>query len=158
MRKFLFIPILILIFSFTSYKEFDTYCNSRFDFCIEYPNVFKSQISPTNGDGLIFISPDKNAEIRAFGRLAVEDLDKLGQEFEIASTDIKFTYRKIAKNWFIFSGINKQGKMVYQKTIKKKITYMGQAGTYVFQSLMITYPVVQKKFYESYCTKISKSL
>ena len=158
MRNFLIIPILILIFSFKSSNTFDTYCNTRFDFCIEYPHLFKRQPAPTNGDGLIFLSPDKNTEIRAFGRLAVEDLGRLDQEFQISTEDLKLVYKKITKNYFIFSGFTKQGKIAYGKTIRKKIVYMGQTGTYVFQSLMITYPNLQNKLYEPYCRKISTSL
>ena len=158
MRNFLIIPILILIFSFKSSNTFDTYCNTRFDFCIEYPHLFKRQPAPTNGDGLIFLSPDKNTEIHAFGKLAVGNLYKLDQEFQMSTEDLNVVYKKITNNSFIFSGINKQGKIVYRKTIKKKIDYVGLPGTYVFQSLMITYPDSQKKLYESYCKKISTSL
>lgn len=156
MGGFLYLSILISLSSFNSDTTFAKYCNARFNFCIEYPNSFERQSEPENGDGLIFLSRDKSTEIPAFGSLAVEDFDKLDQEYSIAVSDLRVTYKVITKDWFIFSGIDKKGKIVYRKTRKKKIDYMGQGATYVFQTLMITYPQSQNQLYKPYCIKISK--
>jgi hypothetical protein len=76
----------------------------------------------------------------------------------MASGDIQLTYKKITKDWFVFSGVDKAGKIVYRKTVKKKINYMGDEGVAVFQTLMITYPASQNKLYAPYCSVIAKSL
>lgn len=152
-----YLSILILFSSFNSDTTFAKYCNARFDFCVEYPNSFERQSEPENNDGLIFLSRDRSSEIRAFGSLAVEDFDKLVQEYRIAVSNLRVTYKVITKEWFIFSGIDKNGKIVYRKTRKKKINYMGQGATYVFQTLMITYPQSQKRVYHPYCIKISEA-
>lgn len=149
---------LTLILHITSYSQSAQYCNARFDFCIPYPGAFQKQPEPENQDGLIFLSADKHTEIRAFGRLAIEDLNELSQEFAIASSEIKVTYHKMEKNWFIFSGIDKDGKIVYRKTVKKTINYMGQGKQEVFQTLMITYPATEQSTYGPYCKQIAKSL
>ena len=45
-----------------------------------------------NNDGSIFTSKDGKTEIWAYGRLAIEELDKLEQEFGFATDKIKITY------------------------------------------------------------------
>lgn len=74
---------------------------------------------------MVFLSADKKAEIRAFGRLAIEDFDRLDQEFESATGQLKLIYKHITKDWFVVSGINEKGNIVYCKTRKKIIDYMG---------------------------------
>jgi hypothetical protein len=149
---------LLLICGFNTKEDYDLYCNERFDFCIKYPKTFRLQETSENGDGAFFVSKDKRAEIWAYGRLAVEELDRLDQEFDVAASDIKLTYKLIKNTSFIFSGIDKDGEIVYQKTVRKTIDFYGDPGTYVFQTLRIKYPPGQKQVYDSYCTKISKSL
>jgi hypothetical protein len=153
--------LAILFVSLTSYsngKKYDKYCNARFSFCIEYPRHFKSEPPPENGDGLTFISPDKQAKVLAFGSLAVEGFDQIEQKFKISTEDISLTYKVKHKDWFVFSGKTKDNKVVYRKTRKIKINYFGQPGTFVFQTLMIEYPFAQATIYESYCLTISESL
>lgn len=156
--KFLIIAFYLIILYPKGETEYYSYCNARFSFCIEYPSTFIRLPPPENGDGLIFQSVDKKTEIRAFGSLAVEDFDKLSQEYALATSDIKVTYKKNSKNWFIIAGITDQGKVLYRKTCKRKVDYMGQPSTSVFQTLMIEYPKSQEEFYKNYCEKIVESL
>jgi len=158
MPKFIALAFLVMVLGFRGPVSKKTYCNERFDFCIEYPDSFKARPAPENGDGQIFLSADQKTEIRAFGRLAIEDLDQIKQEYGFGSKGLKLTYKKITKNLFIISGHNQKGEIVYRKTIKKQIEYRGTPGIEVFQTLMITYPVSEKGKYESYCRYISTSL
>jgi len=100
----------------------------------------------------------KKDGVRIFGRLAIEGLDQLKQEYGFAGGGLKITYKKITRDHFIISGLNKKGDIVYRKTVKKKITYQGQPGTEVFQTLMITYTGADRTKYENYCRYISGSL
>jgi len=156
--KIFILPFLIVLINFINEDGLVTYCNSRFSFCIKYPKSFVKQPSPENGDGLIFLSKDKETEILAFGSLVIEGLDPLEQEYKLSTNDINLTYKFITKKYFIISGTTKAGKIVYRKTCKRKINYMGEPGTYVFQTLMITYPTSQINIYETFCSYISKSL
>jgi hypothetical protein len=158
MRKFLMILLSVLCCNVSCAQPSKKYCNTRFDFCINCPASFISQPTPRNDDGLIFLSQDNNAEIRTFGSLAIGDFDKLQKEFTMASGDIQLTYKKFTKDWFVFSGVDKAGKIVFRKTVKKKINYMSDEGVAVFQTLMITYPASQNKLYAPYCSVIAKSL
>ena len=161
-QKYIFIIFSLFVFicfAFKTDKNYNKYCNARLQFCVEYPKEFKGQGEPTNGDGQIFLSEDKHSEIRAFGHIAVEDFDKIEQEYKTASNGINVTYKLIKKTWFIFSGIDKNGQIIYSKTVKKKLmNYMNNDSQEVFQTLMITYPSSQKNLYNTYCDKISKSL
>ena len=157
MLKNLFIIFFILV-SFSFKEAYKVYCNPRFNFCIKYPSDFIKQPESENRDGRIFISKDKRCEIRMFGSLAIEDFDRLDQEFTTQTIDVHLSYKMIKENWFIFSGVDSKRNIIYQKTVKKKIDYMGDKNTYVFQTLYISYPNNQAKVYESYCKLITKSL
>lgn len=158
MHKLLFMSFLMLVNNIGEDLSYKKYCNARFDFCVEYPASFVNLPPPENNDGLTFLSTDKKTKILAFGSLASEDFDRIDQEFNIAISKINLTYKKVTKDWFVFSGLGKQGEIVYRKTVKKKINYTGDRDAYVFQTLMITYPASQKNIYQTYCRKISKSL
>ena len=135
------------------------YCNDRFSFCISYPDGFRKQLpEPENGDGARFLSKDKRAEISTFGSLATEPFDELQEELKTATEDIQVAYRVVRGNWFIISGFDKDRKVVYRKTVKKKITYFGTKDTEVFQTLEIRYPADQAKEYASYCGQVARSL
>lgn len=147
----------ITTFAVQSKEEYKEYCNSRFSFCINYPTEFSLMEESDSGDGASFKSVKNKAEISAYGRLSIEDLDKLEQEFKFATTNLKITYQVKKKSWFIFSGIDKEGKIVYQKTVKKAINFLGDENTDVFQTLRIAYPSDKKDVYGPYCKIISKS-
>lgn len=149
--------ISIISLAFAKNDEYRTYCNDRFDFCIKYPTRFHLQEKSLNGDGAFFEAIDKKAEIWAYGSLAVEGLDQLEQEFNIASGKINVTYKVKKDNWFVLSGVDDKGNFIYQKTMKKNIDYYGDKGTPVFQTLRLSYPPNQKAQYETYCAVIAKS-
>jgi hypothetical protein len=156
-NKNIFLIFFILI-SFSFKNDYLIHCNARFNFCISYPADFIKLPESENGDGRIFISKDKKTEIRMYGSLAIEDFDKLEQEFTTQTSHTHLSYKMINGDWFIFSGTDAKGNIVYQKTVKKKIDYMGEKNTYVFQTLTISYPPNQSKKYNSYCKLIAKSL
>ena len=158
MLKIIFVLVSISYsLSIQNKEEYLEYCNDSFGFCIKYPKDFLKQPESGNRDGTTFLSKDKFSKIWAYGRLAIEGLDEIKQEFDIATEGIKLTYKVIGDNWFIFSGVNSNGVIIYQKTCKKKIEYFGSTDTYAFQTLRISYPLNQKKQYESYCKLIAKS-
>lgn len=157
-KCFILLFIASVCFAFKSNDDYQTYCNGKFSFCVSYPKRFQLQEESQSGDGAFFLSPDKKAEIRTYGRLAIEDLDKLEQEFAFAAKKIKVTYQVKKKTWFIFSGVDEKGNLVYQKTVKKNIVFFGDKGTPVFQTLHLRYPASQKQQYDAYCKVIAKSL
>jgi hypothetical protein len=152
---------LILASSLLSAFTFQTeteYCNSRFSFCMQVPNGFIGQGEAENGDGQIFLSADKQTEIRAYGMLAIEDFDQIQDQFTMASKGVQVSYKVIKQDWFVLSGLDKDGKIVYRKTVKRKIAYQGdeEPNTPVFQTWQITYPKSQQNTFGAYCGLISK--
>ncbi len=142
-------------------KPMKEYCNDRFAFCVSYPEGFMGQGEAGNGDGQTFLSKDKQAEILAYGELAVEEIsENLTDVYESATRHLNVSYKVVKPDWFVISGLNKEGKIVYRKTIKKKIQYAGdeEESTFIYQTLMISYPKSQQSNYGSYCGVISKSL
>ncbi|HVI48609.1 MAG TPA: hypothetical protein VM802_27320 [Chitinophaga sp.] len=151
------ISMALLLCSFSPGDKDKEYCNGRFVFCITYPNNFKGEGESPNGDGQIFTGGD-GAEIRAFGSLAITDFDQITDVYKTAVSDIKVVYKVVKPSYFIFSGTDKSGNIVYRKTIKKNVNYLGEGATAVFQTLMITYPAASQAKYAGYCTTIAKSL
>ncbi|MDF2193477.1 hypothetical protein [Paraflavitalea sp. CAU 1676] len=149
--------LIIISTSFSRVELYKDYCNPRFDFCIKYPSTFKNTQQSENNDGATFTSKDQRAQILAYGRLVVEDLDKLEQEFGFATDKIKIHYKVMKGSWFIFSGVDTAGNIIYQKTVKKAVNYMGDPGTEVFQTVRISYPPSQQNEYKDYCGIIAKS-
>ncbi|MFY9310030.1 MAG: hypothetical protein WAQ28_13370 [Bacteroidia bacterium] len=107
--------LLILFFGFQTDNGFDTYCNKRFHFCIDYPKDFIPQGESYNQDGQIFISKDSLTEIRAYGAHVMDESETASDHFAACATGIKVSYKVIKDGWFIFSGIDKNGKIVYEK-------------------------------------------
>ncbi len=160
LRGLLIAALLLLNCGFVNQQP-PQYCNARFSFCVQYPPGFEGLGESENGDGQIFRSKDKLAEIRAYGAMVVEDLNEtVFDEFQLATRNVSVSYKVVKPDWFIVSGLDKEGDIVYQKTVRKKIAYMGeeQPATDVYQTLMITYPKSQQDKYASYCRVISKSL
>lgn len=150
--------LVVLSFAQADLKE---YCNDRFSFCIKYPNGFIGQGEAGNGDGQKFLPKDKQAEISSYGMLVLEGVnDDFNQQFKDAGEGLNVTYKVVKPEWFILSGTDKKGNIVYRKTVLKKIAYIGEekAETLVLQTLMITYPPTQQKMYGGYCGVIAKSL
>lgn len=134
------------------------YCNARFSYCVPYPASFIAQEESANGDGKVIVAKDGKAEIRAFGSLVVTEEDHLKEAFKLATSHLKLAYKVIKKDVFIISGTDKEGNVVYRKTVLKKIDYMGTGDTQVLQTLMITYPPGQQALYAPYCVEIARSL
>lgn len=152
---------LLMLFSHFQDNALTRYCNARYSFCIQYPRSFQAQGESANGDGQVFRSQDGQAEVRAYGALEVEDLrGNLMQEYALVTGDLRVSYKVVKPDWFIVSGIDKDGNISYRKTVRKKIRYMGDEtpATWVYQTLMVTYPETQQKLYDGYCHVIAKSL
>ncbi|PZP51638.1 MAG: hypothetical protein DI598_02735 [Pseudopedobacter saltans] len=140
-------------------SSYQKYCNTRFQFCIEYPSNFKAQPESANGDGCVIISNDGKSEIRTYGSLENEETNNLTQELQYAEKESKITYKIVCKNYFIISGTNKEGMIFYRKTVVAQLKdYFNSGPAKVLQTLTITYPKSQIKQYEDYCSKISKAL
>lgn len=137
--------------------KFNTYCNDRFQFCIEYPKNFTPQGESHNGDGQSFLSEDKKSTLIVSGIMSIVDVNPtIKEHFEMVTIDENITYKVLKKDFFIISGYNKNGDIFYQKTLAKnfKENNKNTLPDY-YQTLKIVYPKNQSKKYSEYCKKIS---
>lgn len=111
---------------------FDTYCNARFKFCIDYPkDTIYPQPESTNGDGRVFKNKEGDKVLTVYGRWAMNtngddmtlaqqyDSDLHGDDEPEGNNDRTITYQKLGKDYFVISGYQDK-KVFYQKTILKE--------------------------------------
>ncbi len=133
--------------------KFETYCNSRFGFCIDYPsNKLIPQGESANGDGQIFTSEDEKTRLWVYRDF--RDNASIEEEFNIQSafeSDIQtnkpnrsITYKKLGSDYYVVSGYN-DGKIFYQKTM---MTDKGLATS------LIEYPESEREYYD----KVSETI
>jgi len=153
--------ILFLSGAATAQDAYKEYCNARFQYCISYPADFVGEGESANGDGQVFYSPDRAVKITGYGSLVLEeeDLGKLSRQYTFSAKGIKVSYKVMKPDWFIFSGTDTAGNIVYQKTIRKKVPYMGQDDlTPIFQTWQNVYPASRQEQYKAYCALLAKKL
>jgi hypothetical protein len=165
-QSIIVVSMLVVLFSSHTYAQktaYKDYCNARFGYCISYPSDLKGQGEAQNGDGQTFVSKDGKATVYAFGRLQMDDMDDykddIKHEFKTSAAELKVAYQVLKDNWFILSGTDKDGNTVYEKTMLKKVAYMGddKPSTFVFWTLYIKYPPAQQDKYKDYCAEIAKA-
>ncbi len=128
------------------------YFNERFGFTLAYPgDIFRQKILSDNGDGIALYNQDRTLELRAYGSWYGDNIkeiyrDELGWAKESGQ---RVTYKVFKKNWFVLSGIDRKKQTIfYQKT------YFKEGKSFGFR---LTYPVRDKKKYDSLVSTISKN-
>lgn len=153
----MFAGYFLFLSSTVKNMSYSRYCNERFGFCIEYPSSFIGKGESFNKDGEIFISNDGRAEIRAFGGRCDKESLTFSNELNWATEGMIVTYKLIGKSSFIISGMDSSGKIVYRKTVNKKVSNTIEGTGPVFQTLMITYLAADSNTYKEYCHRIATS-
>jgi hypothetical protein len=123
---------------------FNKYCNSRYNYCLDYPVFLIPQNESNNGDGRKFISDDLKTEMSIFGSNYPYSLNSY---LSISSENKHITYKVVKNNWYVISGYE-NGLIFYQKTVLKD-------G--VFKTFHLTYPKSIKKDFDFYLPIIVKS-
>jgi len=140
--------------------QFDTYCNARFGYCIEYPEgIIYPQPESQNGDGRVFKNKQSEEVLTVFGRMNADpdggtisleqqyDDDLHGALEENGNKDRVITYQKLGKTFFVISGY-KKGKIFYQKTILKEDA---------FAYAILEYSENEKEIFDKVSTRLFKS-
>ncbi|PUZ24619.1 hypothetical protein GA0116948_105259 [Chitinophaga costaii] len=159
--------IALLLFPLRADTGYQTYCNNRFDFCVEYNASFQGAGESGNEDGQVFFSPDKKASLSAWGNLLLEDTDadpatdKVTMSYAAskAAKDLRtVTYKSVHDTWFILSGTDAKGNIVYEKKTLRKIAYLGDATpqTMVWHTFVYKYPAAQQAVYGGFCAKVAQ--
>lgn len=122
--------------------KYKTYCNSRYDFCIDYPaNFLFPQPESDNGDGRSFWDKANNPILTVYGTNNIDE-KSLKEVFQAEINEVEtLTYQKLGKNFFVLSGY-RNSKIYYEKVILKE-------GNLLYA--ILEYNVKQKNIYDSYC-------
>ena len=140
--------------------SFDTYCNARFGYCVDYPKeLVYPQTESENGDGKVFKNRKGEEILTVFGRnnsdpdfghISLEqqfNVDLHGAEEENGNKERVINYQKLGNNFFVISGL-KKGKVFYQKTIIKDEA---------FAFAILEYNESEKRIFDKISDRIFKS-
>jgi len=108
-------------------KNIDTYCNARFEYCIDYPTFLIPKPESENGDGRIFVNKEGTKVLTVYGSLNQDingDPIPLKRQYaldvqRLVSSKTKITYQKLGKGFYVVSG-ERNENTIYQKMIAKK--------------------------------------
>ena len=111
--------------------SYDTYTNPRFGFSIMYPTFLSPQPEPENGDGRIFKGVNEEMSVFASYNVLDDSIEELFKECK-SSYIGTVTYAVQKDNWFVVSGTNEEGTILYRKTILTIISGTNfQAATWI---------------------------
>ena len=126
------------------------YHNDRFGATADVPTNWKPLPPPSNGDGLVFESPDGRATITVSGILATGSVeDEIAERLSPGDSE-KVTYSKANASTVVTSGF-KGDTIFYRRSIA------GCRGT-LWNSVSINYPAAQKALYDGIVLRASASL
>jgi hypothetical protein len=133
-----------------SWSKFES---ARFGFSIEVPTGFMSAMAESdNGDGAIFTSPDKTAELRVWGRNLADGFsaDAARQKRLEREDGWRITYSPVSRGKsYILSGV-KDGRIVYLKSV-------AACGGKLALYFRIEYPRAEKIQYDAMVTRLANS-
>jgi len=151
MRIFLF---LLLLCSPAFAAEWTTYSNPRFGASVDVPPGFVNDVPESeNGDGLIFHSGDKLAELLVWGGNLTDGDFKLDSAIRLnreLDDDWQVSYKDSGDDWSVYSG-SRSDRIMYARAISS--CHATQAVYF-----RIEYPEAQKKEYDAVVERLSKSL
>jgi hypothetical protein len=139
--------------------KYETYCNSRFGFCIDYPmGILYPQGESDNRDGQVFKSKDAENILWVYRDFRDNINPETPYTIETAYKEDSWgnnpdepkrviTYKKLGKNFFVISGYN-DGKIFYQKTIMRNEEII---------TSIIVYKEIDKEIYNKIAERIFKS-
>lgn len=123
------------------------YVNNRFGFTIAVPPGFESSEPPTNGDGILYTSPDGRAKLTIYGSNASGITIKEYYDELATGLGVEPTYSRLAGNWFVLSG-QKGDSIFYTKVFVGS----GSLNTFTFE-----YPAEQAGQYRAVTDQLARS-
>ncbi|MDQ7823599.1 MAG: hypothetical protein RDV48_12440 [Candidatus Eremiobacteraeota bacterium] len=136
-------------------RDYGTYTNARFGYCVEYPGGLVAGEAPVNNDGRTFTSKDGKVSLTVYGSFNalertmqesfasyLEDYNKEGK---------KVTYKAGGEKWFVLSGLDGD-RVFYIKTIRQKVDESDIDATFIFY-----YPRSEKAKYDAMTARIAKT-
>ena len=145
------VSAVLLVHAHTAEVKRKKYENARFGFVLTYPPGLIAGPEAMNGDGREFHTADKEFSLAAFAHFFVPDsgdsFEKRWQD-ELDTPDVKITYKKKTGEWYVVSGLTKDGTEYYHKLYRKGANWA---------AFHITYPHALNKKYDPWVAQIEKS-
>ncbi|WP_291719979.1 hypothetical protein [Bernardetia sp.] len=141
---FTYLFLLFFVLTICSCSTQDTYCNERFEYCLDYPAAFEPFGSSKSGDGQIFHIDGGKIELLVWGSINGQNRT-LEEEQQFISKNRDVQYKPINDKFFVVSGFE-NGKVYYLRTEKT------ETG---FRSFEIRYPREEKEKYDKFVEQIS---
>jgi hypothetical protein len=127
-------------YQYAQARGLSEYRNERFGFAVVYrAGYWVPQPPPANGDGRTFRSSD-GAELRVWASHNALEESLAGMERR-ARADFaggRITYRTAGRGWFVLSGLDRGGQLVYRATA----TFARDRDTVA--TMLITYPAAAR--------------
>jgi len=152
MRRWLIVSLLVVCFDPGGHAEsWRVYSNARFGTTADVPADWRPGHPPENNDGLVFTSPDGQAQITVYGGLHVWDsIDQAVAIFEEPNEGETITYRHRAPRAIVVSGTHGD-RIFYAKSILS-------CRDNVWNSVRIEYPAVRKQGFDGLVAHVAGSL
>ena len=148
----LFSLALLLLESFAQEAKWNTYVNARFGFSVQIPPELVASRDPENGAGREYHTKDGQFSILAHGHFlgVADDTESLESNYrdELKELGATVTYKKKAADWYVVSGVARDGTEYY---IKRSVKGKNWA------EIRITYPHAANKNYDPWVERIAKS-
>ncbi len=131
--------------------EWRKYANGRFGFVLSYPSSLIASREAMNGDGREFHTADKEFSVSAYAHFFMPDSDDTFEKRwreELDTPDVTINYKKKTDNWYVVSGVTKDGTEYYHKLYRKGSNWA---------TFHITYPHAKARQYEAWVVRIGKS-
>lgn len=112
--------LLLSLMTTTSYAN--EYCNTRFDYCVNYPKTLIKQSESDNRSGVEFKLKGSSASIMVYGSYNVGADDNLTAKQYLkmvqrqSHTNHQITYELLKDNHYTVSGYDNQGNIFYRHT------------------------------------------
>jgi hypothetical protein len=114
--------LIVATFGAASYAAtpWRTYQNERWGYRIDVPRTLVSQPEPENGGGLAFISADGRVKLYTYGQYDIDSTPTISEaqreeESNWIGSSGRVTYRTKGTNWFVSSGIDRKGRIFYER-------------------------------------------
>jgi hypothetical protein len=135
------------IFKVNNESGYKTYINGRFGFSISYPQDFKPNKPPANGDGLKCTSQDGQATLTAYGsnnaKFSLQELYNM----DIKNIKGELGYKEMGDSWYVITW--KENGIIYYKK-----TFLGAESN---NSFTFSFPEDQRTQYNDIVTSLEKS-
>lgn len=111
-------------------EAWTTYTNERYGYSVAIPPGLKGQGESGNGDGQVFQDASGKVTLRVWASEVVELGDGPEEKTDLAwnrkatlerwrKDGVRITYQPKSKGWWVLSGVDKQGRVLYTKLLEK---------------------------------------